>query len=593
MEQHDFLQGSQEWHQHRATHFNASDAPAMLGISPNKSRTQLLTELATGYVPEVDPATQRRFDDGHRFEALARPLAEQIIGRKLYPVVGSEGRYSASFDGLTMDEEINFEHKSLNDELRRVFANDEPLPELYTSQMEHQHMVSGARRTLFMASTWDENDNLIEEHHRWYEPDQEMRAKVIAGWKQFAEDLANYQHVEKAPEAVGIAPETLPALHVELTGKVVASNLAEYKKTAMAIIDAVNTDLQTDQDFANAEKAVKWCGEVEARLEGAKQHALSQTASIDELFRTMDEIKEYTRQTRLKLDKLVKARKEALRAEIVIGARDALAAHIASLNERIGKPYMNLVIADFAAAIKGMRSFDSMRDAVTTALANAKIAANEQADRIERNLRTLRERADGYQTLFHDTAQLVLKAPDDLAAVITARIAEHKEAEEKKIAAAKEQAIADERRRAEAEQAAKDKAAAEEAERIRQFNEQQVAAAQQADNEERARLEAEKAKMESEQPSQAIQAEAQQAAQPKAPAESTKSDGATIKLGDIAARLGFTLTADFIEQTLGIAPAGRQRAAVLFYENDWPRICSGLVAHIQGVRAADHKREAA
>ena len=38
----DLVQGSPEWHAHRAAHHNASDAPAMLGVSQYNSRTQLL-----------------------------------------------------------------------------------------------------------------------------------------------------------------------------------------------------------------------------------------------------------------------------------------------------------------------------------------------------------------------------------------------------------------------------------------------------------------------------------------------------------------------------------------------------------------------
>ncbi len=105
---HDFPQGGPEWHKHRATHFNASDAPAMMGCSPYQTRTELLTRMKTGISAEVDAATQRRFDDGHRFEALARPLAEKIIGDDLYPVTGSGGELSASFDGLTLDERHRF-----------------------------------------------------------------------------------------------------------------------------------------------------------------------------------------------------------------------------------------------------------------------------------------------------------------------------------------------------------------------------------------------------------------------------------------------------------------------------------------------------
>lgn len=103
------IQGSPEWHAHRRNHFNASDAPAMMGVSPYKTRDQLLHEMATGITKEVDAGTQKRFDDGHRFEALARPLAEKIIGEELSPTVGVDGKYSASFDGITFGDDITFE----------------------------------------------------------------------------------------------------------------------------------------------------------------------------------------------------------------------------------------------------------------------------------------------------------------------------------------------------------------------------------------------------------------------------------------------------------------------------------------------------
>ena len=75
----DVTVGTPEWHAHRATSFNASDAPAMLGVSPYKTRSELLHERFTGIVPEVDARTQSRFNDGHHYEALALELAEKII----------------------------------------------------------------------------------------------------------------------------------------------------------------------------------------------------------------------------------------------------------------------------------------------------------------------------------------------------------------------------------------------------------------------------------------------------------------------------------------------------------------------------------
>ena len=158
-------QGSAAWHQHRATALNASDAPAMLACSPYKSRSDFVRERATGLADaEIDAATARRFADGHRFEALARPLAEQIIGEDLSPCVGKRGKYSASFDGLSFMGDVAFEHKTLGNGLRAAMApgcTGADLPLHYRAQMEQQAMVSGCERILFMASQWDAEDGLI------------------------------------------------------------------------------------------------------------------------------------------------------------------------------------------------------------------------------------------------------------------------------------------------------------------------------------------------------------------------------------------------------------------------------------------------
>ena len=122
MRTHNLIQGSPEWHAYRLKHFNASDAPAMMGCSPDKTRSALLRERHTEINADVSEAEQRRFDDGHRFEDLARPLAEVIIGEDLYPVTGSSGHYSASFDGLPLGKPVPWEHKTINDELRAVLT---------------------------------------------------------------------------------------------------------------------------------------------------------------------------------------------------------------------------------------------------------------------------------------------------------------------------------------------------------------------------------------------------------------------------------------------------------------------------------------
>jgi hypothetical protein len=282
-----------------------------------------------------------------------------------------------------------------------------------------------------MASKW-KGDALEEVRHCWYASDKELRAQILAGWHQFEHDLAAYTAPAVDAEVIGHTPETLPALRIEVTGMVTASNLEAYKSHALAVFSGINRELKTDQQFADAEKVVKWCGDVETRLAAAKQHALSQTESIDALFRAIDDISTEARRVRLELDKLVKARKEAVRGEIVAGGIAALRDHVAALNARLGKPYMPAVNADFAGAIKGKRTIDSLNDAVDTLLANTKIEASATADRIHANLTTLRDLASAYTFLFADTAQIVLKAHDDLLTLVKSRISDHKAAELKK-----------------------------------------------------------------------------------------------------------------------------------------------------------------
>ncbi|MBN5118386.1 YqaJ viral recombinase family protein [Stenotrophomonas maltophilia] len=445
----ELIQGTPEWHAHRAQHLNASDAPAMLGASTNHSRTDLIRELAAGVPREFSDFVQERvIDPGHEFEAQARAIAEQLVGEDLYPVTGVAGKYSASFDGLTLLEDIAWEHKRLNQTLRDAMfdgCTGTDLPLMYQIQMEHQAMVSQCERVFFMASEWRPTSGgweLVEERHCWYMPNPELRAKIVAGWAQLEADVAAYEpEAAAAPITSGRAPDQLPALRIEVTGMVTASNLAEWKDQAIAVFQGISTELVSDQDFADAETTVKWCGNIEEQLKAAKQHALSQTESIDLLFRTIDDIAAEARAKRLDLEKLVKRRKDERRTEIGNAARRAVQQHVLAINETLGEhaiPMPTTLVAAIAEAMKGKRSFSSMQEAVDAVAANAKIDASQYADRIRANVAILAGHAE-HATLFADRVQLcATKAPEDLRNLVAARIAEHQQAEQARLDAERE-----------------------------------------------------------------------------------------------------------------------------------------------------------
>ena len=557
---HQLAQGSPQWHAFRAQHFTASESAAMLGISTYQTRSDLLKAKATGCTPEIDAATQRRFNAGHDAEAGARQIAEQEIGQDLYPITASrivDGlALSASYDGATMSEDIIWEHKLANVGLLESLSRG-VIPEQYHPQLEQQLLVIGAEKALFMASSGDRTAMECV----WYTSNPDLRARLIAGWKQFAQDLAAYVPPEVIVPAVAAPQMGLPAVSITVNGSIaLVDNLDKFGAALTAYVERINKKPETDQDFADLEATVKTLKNAEDALDAAESGALAQTDSIDAMRKTVALYRETARTNRLLIEKLVKAEKENRRIAIVSDAAAELVTHVRKLNERLGEPFMPNTTADFQGVIKGLKSLDSMKDKVATELVRCKIESNVMADRIQVNMQKLT--AVGDKAHFPDAAALVLKAPEDLAAIIAQRVAEV----ERKLEAQRAAIRAEEQ--AKAETAAREKLAAEQA------------AFEKLERDETARLAKLNATMVTEVAPAVTQvmmpATVRQAMAPK------PTSAPTLALGTISERLGFNCTSAFLA-TLGYE-ATTVKAAKLFQESDFPAICKAIKAHISEVQ---------
>lgn len=447
------IPGSPAWLKSRS----ASKAPAMMGVSKYQTRSELLKQMATGITKDVDAGTQARFDAGHATEVSAREIAEDLLCDGLSPVCGEsdDGYLTASFDGLTFDGKIGFEHKLWNEDLVAAVRAKE-LPEEYKIQMDQQILVGGLDYVLFMCSDGTREKCVSME----YRSTPERAAKLLAAWRQFDADLANYQHQEVIPAAVAAPQMQLPAVSIQVNGSIaLIDNLAVFGEALTVYVGKINQKPETDQDFADLDATVKTLKTAEEALTAAENSALAQTASIDQMRRQVAQYKEIARVARLQAEKTVKAEKENRRNAIVSAGRIAMQTHVAGLNTRLGKPYMPQIKEDFAGAVKGLKTMTSIQGAVDTELARCKIEANEIADRLQVNLASLRDLAADHAFLFADTPAIIQKANDDLVALIKSRIAEHKEAEAKRLEAEREKIRAEEERKA----AAKVRAEQEEA----------------------------------------------------------------------------------------------------------------------------------
>lgn len=473
-------QGTQPWAEARTKHFCASDAPAMLGYSKTTSRSELLRLKATGDVKEFSEWAQKNLlDKGHESEAATRAYAEALVEGDLYPTIGTlevDGLpLLASFDGINFDDTIVWENKLKNKVLLESIAGGD-MPDDKWPQIEQQLLISGAEKCLFTVGDGTSEGT----RYIWYISKPERRAMLIAGWRTFVTDLANYQPQEFIPAAVATPRMGLPAVKVVTEGAItIISNLPVFGERLDEYIKGIDMLPSTDQAFADGEEAVKVLKEAEDALAQAEAAALAQTASIDDMRKTVALYIKLARATRLSLTGIIKNRKDTVRAEILTNAVTELNVYIAHLNSKVGKPYMPDIRGEFAEAMKGKKKLDSMREAVNSELARRKAEADVAFGKIMVNMAYLRETAADFKFLFNDTAAIIRKEADDFAATVSLRIATHK--------AEKAKAEEETRARIRAEEEAKARATAEaEAKRIQQETEARV----------RAQVEAERAEAE-------------------------------------------------------------------------------------------------
>ena len=532
------VQGSPEWHAARSAPGvrTASDAPAMMGVSKYKTRADLLREKATGIVPKVNAATQELFDAGHDTEAKARPLAAAIIGDELYPVTVTtdDGKFLASLDGVTMLGDTIFEHKLWNESLaadvRAGFV-----PESHRWQIDHQLLVHDeAERCIFMVSDGTP-DKCV---HCFVFRDKERIARLREGWAQFERDLAEWKDTPEVAKPVAAPVQGFGVLSLQIEGRVLASNLDAFKAGADAFIARLPkpADLQSDQDFADAESAVKACTKAEEMIVAAKEMAQAQVADIDAIFRTADQIAATIRAARLSLSKVVEAEKSNRRMELLAAGMDRVRAHYATINESLGAYALHpnpALQTELGASIKGLKSLDSIRERIDGVVSTAMISASIGAEQMRAKARMIDCITD-HRHLFPDAVKLCHeKTPEDLGNVITARISEHKSREEAKIEA--------ERQRIRAEEQAK-------------AQEKPLPPVT----------------MTVVQP-QAFVAPAQPAAQPSS---------RTMKLGDVNAALApLSITAEGLA-SIGFPSCGQDRAAKLYRADDLPAILRTLAQRL-------------
>lgn len=228
------VQGTPEWLAHRRKYRNASETPAVMGVSPWVTPYQLWLERTGRYHERVNAAMKR----GAELEVAARAAYETLTGLIMEPLVVIDGDYSASLDGITLDGEVLLEVKcpmqGRNSPSWQAAAANE-VPEPYFWQLQHQLMVTSARighlyvfdgtegllvevkpeelSWTRIRSDWDVFMTFIVKDQPPPLTHRDARLRGDEAWKQAAEAYIAAKHlVDEAGDALDGAKERLIAL---------------------------------------------------------------------------------------------------------------------------------------------------------------------------------------------------------------------------------------------------------------------------------------------------------------------------------------------------------------------------------------------
>jgi hypothetical protein len=214
-------------------------------------------------------------------------------------------------------------------------------------------------------------------------------------------------------------------LAIKVRGEVLSSNFDEWKLDLIDKIRAVNTELETEDQFARAQADVKSFKAAEQALQKAKAAAIDQAADIQSLFAAIDSVSAEVRQVRLTLERQIKQRKAEIKDEAVEFGIATIRKYIELQNAdfRCIDHAEYLDRSAFVQATRYRASVGALQGAIDDACANIKTRIDERAVKVADNAAKLASLPAAHQALFQDRSLLLALEAAELDEVIGERIA--------------------------------------------------------------------------------------------------------------------------------------------------------------------------
>jgi len=206
-------------------------------------------------------------------------------------------------------------------------------------------------------------------------------------------------------------------LQIEARGEITTNNLPEFRELVREALGNINRDLQTDEQFGQAELDCKALKSAEDAVRAAALSAFDDQvkALVEELSATAEEI----RLPRLDLEKLIAKRKDEVKVELI---EEALTTF--DIDAGLARKHF---LAGLQTEIKGKRTLESMQKAL-------RIYASSQQSLINKCRKVIDtfESAHGAEMTM-DRRTLELETPEGVEAELRRRFEAKRATEEKRL----------------------------------------------------------------------------------------------------------------------------------------------------------------
>ena len=229
----------------------------------------------------------------------------------------------------------------------------------------------------------------------------------------------------------------LPALQVVCEGRIIQNNFKEFESAVEGILGRIKKDLQTDEDFAQAEKIVKACKGAEGELARVQKDILSQAGDVNDLIDKISDFGSRFKKTRNELEKQIKNAKEGRKNQILTEHYNDLLAFIDNCNKVIYPYYLPFEITakDIAEAGFSKKTLPTFEKAIITEVKKHKDTFTKVLQDYQTKLKIFDNPAyHNYRDLFADMSDLLTYPADQFIQTVDSRIQSH-QAREKQMQA--------------------------------------------------------------------------------------------------------------------------------------------------------------